>query len=576
MTDTRKCHPNLSPRGAPADELPESEGLPESSSVDGTIRLLPQSEQLRNPMSVITFEVQVRGDLLKQHCSALSGCSAGDKEWFVRGFWEVVQNGVAWDFHQSTPDDTTYYGGREEIILWEAEQGAMFHLAESVRDLNHSAQNWRKGKPNWGKRGVVVSLMGDLPVTLYSGDRYASKCTALVATNWESESVTAALWEFCLSPQFRAEVRRLNQKMAVEVKTFLQVPFDLPYWEKLAAEKHPNGLPEPQSDDPTQWLFHGHPAGQLQLTSDSEVHAGSILQVAVARLAGYRWPAEVDPTLHLASEARAWVDRCKSLEKYADDDGVVPLVPMRGEPAAEGRVRDLLRNAFGGEWSGAKEATLLAAAAASNGGKTPAANLDDWLKTRCFAEHCALFDNRPFVWHIWDGRKKDGFGVLVHYHRLAAPNGEGRRLLEKITHGYLGDWISRQRDEVKANKAGADARLAASLDLQKKLEAILKGEPPHDIFVRWRPLHEQPIGWEPDINDGVRMNIRPFVEAGVLRDKVNVKWTKDRGQDPISIRPRADFPWFWDGASFVGDRVNDVHLSTAEKQAARDAKRVLP
>jgi hypothetical protein len=68
------------------------------------------------------------------------------------------------------------------------------------------------------------------------------------------------------------------------------------------------------------------------------------------------------------------------------------------------------------------------------------------------------------------------------------------------------------------------------------------------------------------------MNIRPFVEAGVLRDKVNVKWTKDRGREPQSIRPKADFPWFWDGDEFKGDRVNDIHLTNAEKQRARAAR----
>jgi len=69
----------------------------------------------------------------------------------------------------------------------------------------------------------------------------------------------------------------------------------------------------------------------------------------------------------------------------------------------------------------------------------------------------------------------------------------------------------------------------------------------------------------------------------VLRDKVNVKWTKDRGQEPKSIRPKADFPWFWNGTGggpaaveggFAGERVNDVHLSVAEKQKAREAKGV--
>ncbi|MBL9140458.1 MAG: hypothetical protein JNK53_01210, partial [Phycisphaerae bacterium] len=251
--------------------------------------------------------------------------------------------------------------------------------------------------------------------------------------------------------------------------------------------------------------------------------------------------------------------------------------PMRGEPAAEGRVRDLLRVAFGADWSSAKEATLLAAAAAANGEKSASANLDDWLKNRFFAEHCALFHSRPFVWHIWDGRKKDGFGVLVHYHRLAAPNGAGRRLLEKITHGYLGDWIGRQRDEVKAEKTGAEGRLADALELQKKLEAILAGGPPYDIFIRWKPLHEQPIGWEPDVNDGVRANIRPFIQGGVLRidlSKSNLMKKTDRGQEPQKLRPKADFPWFWDGKEFKGDRVNDIHLTNEEKQQARDAKGV--
>ena len=38
--------------------------------------------------------------------------------------------------------------------------------------------------------------------------------------------------------------------------------------------------------------------------------------------------------------------------------------------------------------------------------------------------------------------------------------------------------------------------------------------------------------------------------------------------------PKADFPWFWDGKEFKGDRVNDVHLSNEEKQQAREAKGV--
>jgi len=85
-----------------------------------------------------------------------------------------------------------------------------------------------------------------------------------------------------------------------------------------------------------------------------------------------------------------------------------------------------------------------------------------------------------------------------------------------------------------------------------QLELILAGEPPYDIYVRWKPLVKQAIGWEPDLNDGVRLNIRPFVTAGVLRGKVGVKWEKDRGTNP-------------DGS----ERLNDLHPTRAEKEAAR-------
>ena len=109
-------------------------------------------------------------------------------------------------------------------------------------------------------------------------------------------------------------------------------------------------------------------------------------------------------------------------------------------------------------------------------------------------------------------------------------------------------------------KTGADLRLSAAQALQEKLKLILAGEPPYDIFVRWKPLAEQPIGWNPDLNDGVRLNIRPFVTAGILRKTPNIKWTKDRGNDVPSA------PWY---PVFKGERINDHHTTLEEKRAAR-------
>ena len=172
-------------------------------------------------------------------------------------------------------------------------------------------------------------------------------------------------------------------------------------------------------------------------------------------------------------------------------------------------------------------------------------NLDDWLRDDFFKQHCALFENRPFVWHIWDGQR-GGFAALVNYHKL------NRKTLEKLAYTYLGDWIERQRAEVRDEVAGAEARLAAASNLRKSLELILDGEPPHDIYARWKDLAEQPVGWDPDFNDGIRVNVRPFVQAGVLRSTVNIHWGKDRGKNP-------------DGS----ERLNDLHFTTLEKQLAR-------
>ena len=61
---------------------------------------------------------------------------------------------------------------------------------------------------------------------------------------------------------------------------------------------------------------------------------------------------------------------------------------------------------------------------------------------------------------------------------------------------------------------------------------------------------------------------RGTVQAGTLRKKPNIKWTKDRGNEPQ--RPKEEYPWFWDGGTFEGDRVNERHYTNAEKQAARE------
>ncbi|MFN9954342.1 MAG: SAM-dependent DNA methyltransferase, partial [bacterium] len=117
-----------------------------------------------------------------------------------------------------------------------------------------------------------------------------------------------------------------------------------------------------------------------------------------ARLVGYLWPRQSDSSF---SDCPALGP--DGLEALVDDDGIVCLSPIRGEVAAVDRLRGLLAAAFGDEWSNAKERELLLEIAVANDTRKPAADLDDWLRQSFFAEHCKLFQSRPFVWQIWDG-----------------------------------------------------------------------------------------------------------------------------------------------------------------------------
>ena len=289
----------------------------------------------------------------------------------------------------------------------------------------------------------------------------------------------------------------------------------------------------------------------------------------MARLLGYRWPRQTGSSFPDCPALPS-----DDLVHLADDDGIVCLPPLNREQPAGHRLRELLGKSVGAF----DERALLARSGPAKGSKS--ATLEDWLRDEFFEQHCKLFHDRPFIWHIWDGRTRDGFHALVNYHKLAEGDGKGRRLLESLTYSYLGDWIGRQQDGVKRDQGGAEDRLSAALELQKRLIAILEGEPPFDLFVRWKPLEDQPIGWEPDINDGVRLNIRPFMAqdipggkkgAGILRVKPNIHWKKDRGKEPV--REQNQYTWFWRSGKFTGERVNDLHFTVAEKRAACDRAR---
>lgn len=499
-------------------------------ALDTLLTLLFQEEIERNPDFVVTGQ-DLRGELLNAVATATQGLKTGDDDRYRREFWEVSALRPSWRFLQSTITASTPYGGRSSIIDWSTKGTGMARL---------------QGMHAWGRTGVAVKLMGQIPATIYTGDIFDSNVAPIVPAD---PSDLPALWCFCESGSFAAALRRINTKLSIAEGSVTKVPFDLGHWRAVAQERYPDGLPAPETDDPTQWLFHGYP-----------VLATTRLQVAVARLLGYQWPAESDDDIHLSTHARALARASATLSKLADSDGVVciPAV-LREQPAADQlrRLLDATAGRAGLPGAAASDATSIGSTSLT---------LENWLRDYFFEEHCQLFHQRPFIWHIWDGRRRDGFAALVNYHKL------DRKLLERLTFTILGDWITQQRSAANAGTDGAEDRLASAEALQAKLALILEGGSPFDVFVRWKPLHDQAIGWEPDLNDGVRMNIRPFVEAGVLRKNPKLKWTKDRGSECEDLSPRDEFPWLWTDGVFAGERVNDVHLDNPTKRAARERR----
>ncbi len=466
---------------------------------DGGVVSVGQDILRDSPDTLLALDSAHHWSLLSSYANSWKGLVTSDVAQYIVRFWEVPGISSVWERLLIGPKVTAPYAGRECLLRWESGIGRL--------KRNSGATNFNPEEV-LGTLGVLIGS-GTLNVTLYRGEMFNDASVPIIP---KDPNDVQSLWAYLSSGEYRERVRRVNHKIVVGCGYLVKVPFDQDKWRRIAKEGGP--LPEPWSDDPTQWLFEGRP----EVSTDP-------LQVAMARLLGYRWPEQA---------AR------DDLDTLADQDGIVCLPAVSGEAPAGERLVKLLATAFGDQWSPGKATELLAQVGAKS--KDPA----DWLRDKFFKAHCGVFHNRPFIWHIWDGRQ-DGFAALVNYHLL------DHATLEKLTYTYLGkDWVERQRGDVRDEVPGAEARLVAALELQRKLEAILAGESPHDIYVRWKAPHQQSMGWEPDLDDGVRLNIRPFVTAGVLRSAFNIHWRKDRGKDPGG-----------------GERHNDIHLSLTEKRSAR-------
>jgi hypothetical protein len=91
---------------------------------------------------------------------------------------------------------------------------------------------------------------------------------------------------------------------------------------------------------------------------------------------------------------------------------------------------------------------------------------------------------------------------------------------------------SLRRQLAQAQQEGNDRRTLAKIsdlearrkdveDFDRRLTLLLEGRQREArIWCPWKKPEEQPVGWDPDINDGVRVNVAPVQRLGLLAGDV--------------------------------------------------------
>jgi hypothetical protein len=223
----------------------------------------------------------------------------------------------------------------------------------------------------------------------------------------------------------------------------------------------------------------------------------------------------------------------------ADEDGIVCLQRVFHEPPLIERLRRELAACFPEQDPNALETEVVNELKKKTKGYRRAESLTEWLHDAFFEIHNALYLQRPLLWHLASNqvRTEPGFACIVHSHRFTA---EG---LAKLRSVYLRDRITTLRRE--AAQAGQDNKEAERLELLALAEEVeefdtkLKhlqegahtgtegGDRDYRILTPWKSPAERPQGWNPDLDDGIKVNLAPLARTNLLRRKLKLGEAKE-------------------------------------------------
>jgi len=197
------------------------------------------------------------------------------------------------------------------------------------------------------------------------------------------------------------------------------------------------------------------------------------------------------------------------------ESGIVPLAGCAArEPYLVDRIRAQLEAQFG-----PAVAYQLEQDAAPYLGRP----LEEWLRRDYFARfHVKLYKNRPILWHL--ASPKGYFAVLVDYHRLTHDT------LLRVQTLYLWPQMEEVRTRLAAARtallsvrpavkaiADLEDELADLEECNARLERVIQGAVEVDL-PEWAngPYRNGAAPYNPDLDDGVRVNLLPVQEAGLL------------------------------------------------------------
>ena len=246
---------------------------------------------------------------------------------------------------------------------------------------------------------------------------------------------------------------------------------------------------------------------------------------------GSRPPEVIWPQMESKSDEQKRMEHVWRLLSYvvkciveADEDGIVPFLQISNKVPLIDRVHTELAKLFPDRDVTAVEVEIVNELKRKVKGYDRADSIPDWIENVYFAFHVSLYRNRPIFWHIASsqGKRRAAFSALVHYHRF------DKDRMAKLRGTYLREVVGAfRREAALAGQEGrSDDRLewqskveeAEDLDrrLQRVQEGYHKGAEDYRILTPWKTEAERPKGWDPDINDGVKVNIEPLQRAGVL------------------------------------------------------------